>query len=113
MTDNTSLVRRIKLMKEIDPIGAHIRNDHHAYNIVRDTSQNVMINDVCEHQDCTAKVLIPIEKMNVIDDQLATKAVRSAEISEQQWCPKITPMLRIRGKIITKFEGRMLSIAVE
>lgn len=45
-TDNTSLVRRIKLIREQNPIGAHIRNDHDAYNIIRDSSQNVMINEV-------------------------------------------------------------------
>lgn len=55
----------------------------------------------------------PIEKLNMIADQLATNAVRSAKISEQQWCPEITTMLRMRGEIITKFEGRILSIAAK
>ena len=39
--------------------------------------------------------------------------MKDAKITEQRWCNELPPLLRIRGKIISKNEGRNLSIAAE
>lgn len=65
------------------------------------------------HQDLTGKTLSTMEKLNVIMDKLATKAISEAKCSELEWHKMLVPMLKIDGKTITRKKGLMLSIAAE
>jgi hypothetical protein len=115
-TDNQALVNRIMKLKQYDPSNALLRNDYDAYWIIRKARKTVEISDVRHvrgHQDRTGKSLSFIEQLNVIADELATKAVEGAKIEEPGWSHESPPTLKIRGKTVTKREGLMLSISAE
>lgn len=57
------------------------------------------------HQDSTGKVLSTVEKLNVIADKLAMKAISEARCRELEWDKSLVPMLKIDGKVIIEKRG--------
>lgn len=115
-TDNQALVNRIVKLIQYDPNNALLRNDYDAYWIIRKARKTVAIQEIRHmrgHQDRTVKDLSFMEKLNVIADDLATKAVKRVRIEEASWSTESPPTLKIRGIVITKREGLMPSISAE
>jgi ribonuclease HI len=115
-TDNEALVKRITMMREFDSISANLRNDPDIYCGIRNAIKRldvIEVGHVKGHQDETGQTLSTIEKLNVMADKLASKAVKEARCGEVEWHETLGPILTIDGKVITKNEGIKLCIAAE
>lgn len=71
------------------------------WNMLKDTSTRL------------AKALSTIEKLNVLADKLASKAISEKKCEELQWNMILGPLLKIKGKLITRKESAALSAAAE
>lgn len=103
-TDNEVLVRIRKKFLEDNPISAYMKNDPGLYVGMREASKELEVLDVslveC-HQDRTGRVLSAMDKLNVLADKLATKAVGESQIEDPERTKEIGPMLIIVGTPIT------------
>ena len=103
-------------MRECDPIAANLRDDPDTYCGIRNAMKNLEVIEfvhVKGHQDETGTYISTIEKLNVMADKLASKAVKEARSEDVAWHETLGPILKIDGKVITKNEGIMLCIAAE
>lgn len=103
-------------MIDFDPVSAYTKNDPDLYVRIHKASNKleiVKIDHVRGHQDRIGQELNLVEKLNVLADQLATKATSESEAAELEWNPEIGPILKIAGHPVTNKEGMFLSIAAE
>ena len=104
-TDNESLVQRMRKLQEFDPISAYAKNDHDLYIGIRDSLSQIEISGISHirgHQDKEGRELNHVEKLNVLADELATRAVKESEESQVEWNRDMGPILEIDGVTITK-----------
>ena len=103
-TNNEALVIQIKKLMEYDPISANLKNDPNLYCGLRYMVNQInvkTVNHIRGHQDETGKTLSNVEKLNVLADQLASKAVNEERCDEPKWNIVMGLTLKINGKIIT------------
>lgn len=65
------------------------------------------------HPDRTGQILCTTDRLNVLSNELTMKAVGDSKVDEPKWSKESAPLLNIRGKVIRKNEGVVLSIASE
>ena len=88
-------------MRECDPIAANLRNDPDTYCGIRNAMKNLEVIEfghVKGHQDETGQTLSTIEKLNVMADKLASKAVKEARSEDVACHETLGPILKIDGK---------------
>lgn len=103
-------------MVEFEPVAANLKNDPDPYCRIKNAARKLIIEEIGHvkgYQDSTEEILSTVEKLNVIADKLATKAINEARCGEPKWNEVLGPRLRIDGKLITSKEGLMLRIAAE
>ena len=82
-TDNESLVKRMNKFQEYDPVAAYIKNDPDLYSGLRNAANKLNViqyGHVRGHQDRCGRKLTFVEKMNIMADNLASKAVAKLEL---------------------------------
>lgn len=115
-TDDEALVHRIRKLKELNPVSVYIKNDHNIYVGMHESMEDIkigQISHICGHQDKLGCELNHAEKLNILMDELATRAIDEFDQSEVEWDSKMGPILEIDGSTITNKEGMHLSIAAE
>lgn len=73
-TDNEALVRRLRKLKEFDPVSAYTKNDHDIYVGMHEAINQIEIDQIGHvqgHQDKSGRELNHVEKMNILADELA------------------------------------------
>ena len=92
------------------------KNDPDLFLGLRDAANKLNVTQyghVRGHQDCCGRKLTFVENMNIMADNLASKAVSESELLQPEWSQETGPMLVIRGQPIMNKEGINLCIAAE
>lgn len=101
-------------MVDHDPVAVYLKSDPDLYCGIRSSAERLTINDIGHvkgHQNRSGRELSNIEKLNILADNLATKAVIEENTAEPEWHESFGPMLKIQGKVMTQKEGMKLGVA--